>query len=399
MRKKNIFIFTATRAEYGLLRWIIKKLQNTAEFNAYVIVGGTHLSKDYGDTLDEILADNIRNIIELPFLNASTKPNALVSSIGNGLIQISQLFSIYKPDFSFILGDRYELFIIAIASLMNRVPIFHLHGGEITAGVIDEQVRHALTKISHIHMASTEFYAENISKMGEEDWRIYVIGAPSLENIKKLKLYTKEDIKKIINVDLNKPTILCTYHPVTLKDEQKVIYEVKNLLDALMKYEIQIIFTRPNAEVGSDVVVKLIKEFIMGRKNIWFYDSLGTKLYLSIMKYVKAVVGNSSSGIIEAPSFHIPSINIGDRQEGRYKPKSVIDVKNSLEEISKGLERALFDKIFLENIKSCKNPYGDGNASEYILEAMKAISKYSKRKLLKKKLDFEVKKNEWHKYF
>jgi len=399
MGRKKFFVFTASRAEYGLLRWIIKRLQNTPEYKTYVIVGGSHLSNEYGHTIDEIVADKVENILELPFLNVSTKSNALVSSVGNGLIQISQLFSIYNPDFSILLGDRYELFIIAIASLMFRVPIIHFHGGELTEGVIDEQVRHAITKMSHIHMISTEFYAENVSKMGEEDWRIHIVGAPGLENIKKLKLYSKEEIYKLTNIDLYKPTILCTYHPITLESEKNVISQVRNLLKVLSQYDLQIVFTRPNAEVGSNKIVELIKSFINNRRNMYFFDSLGTKLYLSIMQHVKAIVGNSSSGIIEAPSFHIPTVDIGDRQKGRFKPESVISTGYSADEIKKGLEKALLGKKFLEKIKYIKNPYGDGNTSEYVVEAMKEILKIPKEELLKKKLDFEVKKIEWHKYF
>lgn len=399
MDKKKIFIFTASRAEYGLLRWIIKKLQHASEFKTYVIVGGTHLSNEYGYTLKEIIADKVKNILELPFLNTSTKPNALVSSVGNGLIQISQLFSIYNPDFCILLGDRYELFIIAIASLMFRVPIFHFHGGELTEGVIDEQVRHAITKMSHIHMVATEFYAENVSKMGEEDWRIHIVGAPGLENLKKLKLYSKKEIYNLTRINLDYPTILCTYHPVTLESEESAILQIKNLLEALSQYDLQVIFTRPNAEVGSDKIVEFINNFISNRRNMYFFDSLGTRLYLSIMQYVRAVVGNSSSGIIEAPSFHIPTVDIGDRQKGRFKPASVISVGYSVEEIKRGLEKALFDKKFLEKIKYVKNPYGDGNTSDYVLKAIKEILELPREKLLKKSIDFEVKKNEWHRYF
>jgi len=176
----NIFIFTSIRADYGLQRWIIKGMQNNNEFNTYIIVGGTHLSEKYGNSIEEIFKDDIKNIIKLPFLNASLNASFLTSSIGNGLIQITQIFNTYKPDFVVLLGDRYELFIMAIVALLYQVPIIHLYGGENTTGVIDEQVRRAITKMAHIHMPSTELYAENISKMGEEDWRIHIVCAPGL---------------------------------------------------------------------------------------------------------------------------------------------------------------------------------------------------------------------------
>ena len=399
MDKKRIFIFTTTRADYGLVKWIINRLQTLSQFKTYVLVGGTHLSEAYGYTIKEVLNDDVKNLIRIPFLSSSTAAAALTSSIGNGLIQISQVFSIYKPDFLMVLGDRYELFILAIAALMYKVPIIHLHGGEITQGVVDEQVRHAITKMGHIHMPSTEFYAENISKMGEEDWRVNIIGAPGLENIKKLKLYSKKKIFELSEVDIDKPAVLCTYHPVTLEDEEKITWQVGNLLEVLSKFDLQIIFTRPNAEVGSDKIVEMIRNFTNNNNKAYFFDSLGSRLYLSFLKYAKAVVGNSSSGIIETPSFHIPTVNIGNRQKGRFKPESVIQTDYSVSEIKKGLKKALYDKEFLEKIKYIKNPYGDGNASEYVVEALEEINHIPKEKILKKTLDFEVRKKQWHTYF
>jgi len=399
INNNNIFIFTSTRADYGLQRWIIKEMQRNNKFNTYLVVGGTHLSEEYGNTIEEILKDDIKNIIKFPFLNTSLDAFSLISSIGNGLIEISQIFNTYKPDFIFLLGDRYELFIMAIAALLYQVPIIHLHGGENTTAVIDEQVRHAITKMAHIHMPSTELYAENISKMGEEDWRIHIVGAPGLENIKRLELYKKEEILKLTGIDVNEITIMCTYHPVTLEGEDSVRWQIKNLLEALSKFDLQIVFTRPNAEVGSDEIVNMIKKFVDNNPKTYFFDSLGSKLYLSFLKHAKAVVGNSSSGIIETPSFSIPTVNIGNRQEGRLRPESVIQIGYSVSEIYKGIEKALYDTGFLTKIKTIKNPYGDGNASKYVIKAMKEILKIPKEKLLKKRLNFEVKKNEWHRYF
>ena len=389
-------IFTATRAEYGLLRYTIKKIQKFMDL--YVLVGGAHLSIIDGYTINELKKDKVENIIEIPFFCSSKKSMALTNSIGNGLIQISQVFNYIKPDFLIILGDRFEIFIPAISSMMCNIPIIHLHGGERTEGLIDEQVRHAITKMAHIHMPSTELYAENISKMGEEDWRIHIVGAPGLENIKKLELYREEEILKLTGIDVDKNTIMCTYHPVTLEGEDSVRWQIKNLLEALSKFDFQIVFTRPNAEVGSDEIVNMIKEFVDNNPKAYFFDSLGSKLYLSFLKYAKAVVGNSSSGIIEVPSFFIPTVNIGNRQEGRLQPESVIQTGYSVDEIYKGIKKALYDTEFLARIKMTQNPYGDGNSSKYIIKAMEEILKIPKEKLLKKRLDFEVKENEWHRY-
>ncbi|TES93604.1 MAG: UDP-N-acetylglucosamine 2-epimerase (hydrolyzing), partial [Promethearchaeota archaeon] len=232
-----------------------------------------------------------------------------------------------------------------------------------------------------------------------EDWRIHIVGAPGLENIKKMELYKEEEILKLTRIDVGNNTIICIYHPVTLEGEDSVRWQIKNLLEALSKFNLQIVFTRPNAEVGSDEIVNMIKKYIDGNPKAYFFDSLGSKLYLSFLKYVKVVVGNSSSGIIETPSFSIPTVNIGNRQEGRLRPKSVIQTGYSVNEIYKGIKKALYDTEFLEKIKTTKNPYGDGNTSKYVIKAMKEILKIHKEKLLKKRLDFEVKENEWHRYF
>ena len=227
INNNNIFMFTNTRADYGLQRWIIKEMQNSTKFNTYLVVGGTHLSEEFGYTIEEIFKDNIKNIIKIPFLSTSMDALSLVSSIGNGIIQASQIFSLYKPSYVILSCDRYELFIMAIAAMMCKIPIIHIHGGELTEGCIDEQVRHAITKMAHIHMPSTKLHAENISKMGEEDWRIHIVGAPGLENIKRLELYTKEEILKLTRINVNKNTIICTYHPVTLEGEDSVKWQVK----------------------------------------------------------------------------------------------------------------------------------------------------------------------------
>jgi len=393
----KIVVFTATRAEYGLLRWIIKELQR--KYEVYVIAGGAHLSICYGYTIKELLEDNVQNILELPFLISSDKPYALLSSIGTGLIQVSQVLKNIEPDFVLILGDRYELFIPVLGSVLFNIPVIHLSGGEKSESSIDEQVRHAITKMSHIHMVSTQFYAENVSKMGEEDWRIHIVGAAGLENIKRLKLYSKEEISEQTRVNVDIPTVICTYHPVTLEGEESVVWQVENLLEALSRFEVQLVFTRPNAEVGSNRIVKIIKDFIIKNKNAYFFDNLGSRLYLSFLQYVKAVVGNSSSGIVEVPPFHISTVNIGNRQKGRFKPESIIQTGYLVDEIAEGLKKALYDEKFLEKIKYVENPYGDGNTSEYAVKALEEISRIPKEKILKKTLDFEVRKKQWRIYF
>jgi GDP/UDP-N,N'-diacetylbacillosamine 2-epimerase (hydrolysing) len=396
---KKILIFTSTRSEYGLLKWIIKSL--STKFKPLVTVGGTHLSYEDGYTIKEIISDQINNVLELPFLLSSRNCASLTISVGNGLIQMSQIFQIYKPDYTVLLGDRYELFIPSITSLLCNVPIIHLHGGEITEGAIDEQVRHALTKMAHIHMPSTEFYAENISNMGEEDWRIHIVGAPGLENAVRENLMSIKEIQKDLGLDITKPTILCTYHPVTLESRDNTTIQIKNIINALNKFDdLQIIFTRPNADVGSEFIIREIRKAVEEHKYSWFFfDSLGIRTYQSILKYTKAILGNSSSGITEASFFNIPSIDVGIRQRGRFKPKNVIECSYSTEEITKAIEKALYDQNFRNKIKSVKNLFGDGNTSEYVLRAFENFAGLPNEKILKKKLDFTVKNDEWHRYF
>lgn len=396
---KKILVFTSTRAEYGLLKWIIKNLNN--KFEVIVTVGGTHLSQKDGYTINEIIRDRISNIIKLPFLLSSRDSASLTNSVGNGLIQISQIFQEYKPDYTLLLGDRYEIFIPSITCLLFNVPIVHLHGGEITEGVIDEQIRHSITKMAHIHMTSTESYAENISKMGEEDWRIHIVGASGLENAVRGKLLCIEEIKKELGLNLTKHTVLCTYHPVTLESIENTQIQIENIINALSKFDnLQIIFTRPNADVGSEIIIREIKKAVEKHKYNWFFfDSLGIRLYQSVLKYTKALVGNSSSGITEASFFKIAAVDIGNRQKGRYKPKNIIQCGYSEKEITAAIKKALYDQNFRDKIKSIKNPFGDGKTSEYVLRAFDNFADLSKEKILKKKLDFLVKKDEWHRYF
>ena len=394
---KKILIFTSTRAEYGLLKWTIKRLSR--KFKVMVTAGGTHLSHEDGYTIKEIINDNVTNILELPFLLSSRNNTSLTISVGNGLIQMAQIFQNNTPDYAVVLGDRYELFIPSVTSLMFNVPLIHLHGGEVTEGVIDEQIRHAITKMAHIHMPSTEFYAENISKMGEEDWRIHIVGAPGLENAVREKLSSMEEIQREIGIDLTKSTVLCTCHPVTLEPENTKV-QIQNILHSLTKFEnLQVIFTRPNAEVGSDIIIRAIKKATEKYKDKWlFINSLGITLYHSILKYAQAVIGNSSSGLIEAPFFKIPTVDIGTRQKGRIKQKSVIQCGYSEREITAAMEKALFNQKFKDKIKTIKSQYGDGKTSEYVLKAIEKFANVPKEKILAKKLNFIVKKNEWHRY-
>lgn len=401
----KILLFTFTRAEFGLQKFTILALNK--EFACKVVVGGMHLLQMFGNTYREVISELSNPKIEmeeLDFAEGNLTERAITNGIGKGLIGVSSILERAHPDYVVVFGDRWEAYIPSIASVIFRVPMIHFMAGEVledvNAETIDRQVRFAVSSMAHVFLASTETYAEVISKTGEEDWRIYVVGAPGLENIKRMKLYSIDEIKSLKGVDMSKPTILCTHHPSTLENEESVVSQVRNTLKALSKFDVQIVFTAPNAEVGSEKIMNFLRAYVRQNSNKAFYfESLGTKLYLSMMAYSKAIAGNSSSGIIEAPSFQTPTVNIGNRQKGRFQPASVIQTGYSISEITTALEKALHDNEFLEEIKYIKNPYGDGNTSKYVVEVIKEIVKIPKERLLKKKLRFEVKRDEWHRYF
>ncbi len=395
----KVAIFTFTRAEYGLLRWTIKKLKDSDYFDVELYVGGAHLSSKYGSTIQEILNDNISADHILEFLIDGDSPDSFSKSVGIGIISLSQMFVENKPDVLIILGDRYELYTVVIPAILWKIPIIHIAGGERTLGVVDEQIRHSITKSAHIHVVSTEKYAENVSKMGEEDWRIQVLGAPGIENIYRLKLLNLDEIRRVLDVDLSKPTFLVTYHPVTLELNVPVEKQIDNLITALDNFkDFQVIFTASGAETSRNVIVSKIQDYVdKNPDRAYFFKNLGSQLYLSVMRYSKAVVGNSSSGIIEAPSLKIPTVNIGERQKGRIKAESVIDCDYSTESIIRAIEKAVYDEDFLDKVSEVRNPYdpyGDGNFSGRFLKIMKNLT--IDEKLMKKDLDFRVIKTMWN---
>lgn len=394
----KIAFFTFTRAEYGLLRWCLKRVRECSSFQVELFVGGTHLARRYGMTISEIEEDGMEVDHMIDFLIDNDTPSALSKSVGTAIISIAQLFTCNKPDIVIIVGDRYELLSVAVVSLIYSIPVIHIGGGERTYGAIDEQVRHAVTRLSHVHVVSTEKYAENISRMGEEDWRIQVLGAPGIENIYRLKLKSIEELKNELGIDLSIPTLLVTYHPVTLERKITTEEQIENLLEALSYFkDFQIIFTASGAEVERNVIMEKIQRFVEINPRTFLFNNLGSLLYLSVAKHCKAVVGNSSSGIIEMPSLKVPTVNIGDRQKGRVSAESVIHCGYGSRDIVKAIEKAVGDEEFLKNVSNVKNPYdsyGDGNFSGRLLKVLENI--VVSEKLLRKELDFKVRKEQWN---
>lgn len=389
----KIAIFSSARSELGLLYWAIRRIKE--KYDLKLFLGGGLTSKTYADDEENRYKD-IMN--EVPYLLDGHTSSHMSKSVGVGIISFSQALQNYNPDILIILGDRYDLFIpVSIATIAN-IPIIHLCGGDITNGAIDNNIRYAVSKLAHIHIVQTEVAAMNISKSGEEDWRIEIAGGPGVENIYKLNLPSKKQIKEKLNINLKRPTILCTYHPVTLEKEIKIDEQMDNILEAISEFKnIQFVLTYPGAEINSNIIIEKIIKASHKNENIYLFKNLGTYNYLGIMKRSVAVLGNSSSGILEAPSYNIPTINVGRRQEGRERAKSVIDCDYSKGSIVNSIKKAL-DKSFKENIKNCKNPYDpyrDGNFSGRLINVIENLP--NKDRLLQKRIDFEVKSDEWNK--
>mgnify|MGYP000903215118 FL=1 len=302
--------------------------------------------------------------------------------MGLEMIQIAQGFERLKPDMLLILGDRYEIFAAAICAMTMNIPIAHISGGEITEGAMDEQIRHAITKMAHIHFPGAECYAENIKKMGEESWRIFNVGDPGIENIKNTKLMTKEEIKEDIDIDIDEETLLITYHPVTLEIED-LPSQISNLLEALSELDKKMIITYPNADYGSDYIIKELNKFSKENNKVYLFKNLGNRRYLSIMKNCGAVVGNSSSALVEAPYLKVPVVDIGNRQKGRLKAENIISCSNDSKDIISAVNKSLSSE-FKGKVKNVKSLYGEGSTSEEIVKVLKQID--IDDKLLKKKL-------------
>lgn len=382
---RKVLVVTGTRSEYGLLYWTMKEIEKDESLQLQLVVTGNHLVKEYGYTIDLIKKDEFKIDDEIDMIVSSERKSSIVKSMGLEMIQIAQCFDRLKPDILLILGDRYETFVAATCAMMMNIPIAHMNGGESTEGAIDEQIRHAITKISHIHFPGAEYYKEIIIKMGEEPWRVFNVGQAGIENVKKIKLLEKCELKKELNISFDKPIFLITYHPVTL-DIENVEEQINTLLESLKEFDAEYIFTYPNADFGSKIIIGKVNDFVKKNKYANIYHSLGQKRYLSLLKYSSVMIGNSSSGIIESPIFKVPVVNIGERQKGRLRNNNIIDVGYSKEEIISAINKALFDKNFKETLNSVENIYGDGTVSRKIVNVLKSIN--IDKKLLSKRLNY-----------
>ncbi len=368
---KKICVVTGTRAEYGLLRPLIKRINEDNQLELQIIATGMHLSPEFGSTYKEIGNDGFNIDEKIEILLSSDTPVGISKSIGLGIIGFADVFERLKPDMIIILGDRYEVFAAASAAMVSRIPIAHLHGGETTEGAIDEAIRHSITKMSYLHFTSTEKYRQRVIQLGEDPERVFNVGAIGIESIKELKLLNKSELEKSISFKLDKKTALVTFHPVTLENNTSK-KQFQELLNALDKFkDLKIIFTKANSDTNGRIINSMIDEYVYSNKNRTIaFTSMGQLRYLSAMKYIDLVIGNSSSGIIEAPYFNVPTINIGDRQKGRTQAQSIINCKPIKQDIYYSIIKALSEK-FINSIKDASNPYGNGVVSKKILMRIK----------------------------
>ena len=372
MSRRKVCVITGTRAEYGLLYWLLKEIQNDKELELQLIVTGMHLSPEFGLTYKEIEKEfKINKKIEM--LLSSDTPVGISKSMGLAQISFAEAYDELKPDILIVLGDRYEIFSCVSAAMIAQIPIAHLHGGETTEGAFDESIRHSITKMSHLHFTAADEYKNRVIQLGENPSRVFNVGGLGIENIKRLKLLTKEEFEKSIDFKLNKKNILVTFHPVTLESStaQEQFQELLNAVDELK--DTNIIFTKANSDTDGRVINQMIDEYVVknAHKSIGF-TSLGQLRYLSALQYVDAMVGNSSSGLTEAPSFRIATINIGDRQKGRIKADSIIDCEPRKASITKVFED-IYTKNFQNALKIVNNTYGDGCASKKVIEEIKKV--------------------------
>lgn len=376
---RKICIVTGTRAEYGLLYWLMKEIQADDELQLQIIATGMHLSPEFGLTYKVIEDDGFVIDAKVEMLLSSDTPVGIAKSIGLGVIGFADALDRLKPDIMVLLGDRYEILAAVQAALVARIPVAHIHGGETTEGAIDESIRHAISKMSNLHFVAAETYRARVIQMGEQPKAVLNVGAPGLDNIKRLSLLNRQQFEESIDSTLGQLNFLVTYHPATLGSisSQEAMQELLSALDHFP--HAQIIFTKPNSDTDGRVIGQMIDDYAQknsGRVKVFI--SLGQVRYLSALQFVDAVIGNSSSGIIEAPAFKVPTVNIGERQAGRLKACSVIDCQETAGSIVAAIQHAL-SPSFRAEIENMVSLYGDGNASVEIKKYLKYATLYTSK--------------------
>jgi GDP/UDP-N,N'-diacetylbacillosamine 2-epimerase (hydrolysing) len=370
---QKIGVVTGSRADYGLLRYLMRDVQVSSNFELQIVATGMHLSSEFGMTYQEIEKDGFTINDKVEMLLSSDTSSAISKSTGLGMIGFSDAFNKLNPDLIIVLGDRYEILSASIAAMFARIPIAHIHGGETTQGAFDEAIRHSITKMAWWHFVAADEYEKRVIQLGEDPKRVFNVGGLGVDSIKKTKLLSIKQLKKKTGIKFGKKNLLITYHPVTLEKQtsKKNFQILLNVLNELK--DTYLIFTMPNADSDNKVIKKMINEFVTNNsKSSISFTSMGSLNYLSTLQFVDGVVGNSSSGLAEAPTFKIGTINIGDRQAGRIKAESVIDCNPEQKTIKNAIKK-LYSKEFQNKLETVSNPYGNGKATEKIMKILKMI--------------------------
>jgi UDP-hydrolysing UDP-N-acetyl-D-glucosamine 2-epimerase len=368
---RAIAVVTVARSDWGHLRPVLAELRAAEDVRLLLFVGGMHLADAFGRTVDAIEAEGWTIAERVEMLEPSDAPEAIATSIGRGVAGFARAYARHRPDLVVVLGDRFEMLSAATAALPFVLPVAHLHGGEVTEGAIDNQIRHAITKCAHLHFVSAAPHARRVASMGEEPWRIHNVGAPGLDRIRTTPLLSRAELARHLALDGDGRWLLVTYHPATL-EYQDTGRHVDELLAALEKIDATLVVTYPNADTAGRTVIARVEEFAGRHARVRLARNLGDDVYLSMLRHADAMVGNSSSGLIEAPSFELPVVNVGARQTGRLRAANVVDVGPERDEILAGIEAALAPG-FRAGLRGLTNPYGDGRAAERIVRVLRTV--------------------------
>jgi GDP/UDP-N,N'-diacetylbacillosamine 2-epimerase (hydrolysing) len=369
---RKICVITGTRADYGLLRWVMQGIKDDVDLSLQVIATGMHLSPEFGLTYNTIEADGFEIDRKIEMLTSSDTPLGIAKSMGLGMIGFADALSELNPDLIVVLGDRFEIFAAVASALVACIPVAHLHGGETTEGAFDEAFRHSITKMSHLHFVAADEYKKRVIQLGEQPGHVFLVGGLGIDNITRLQLLGRHALEADLELTFGKKNLLITFHPVTLENSSAVT-QLQTLLTVLAELEdTQLIFTMPNADTDGRALIRVIEQFVLKHTNAHVFTSLGQLRYLSCIAQVDGVVGNSSSGLLEVPSFKKGTINIGDRQRGRLQASSIINCEPMRESIKNAIS-ILYSPSFQMNLTQVRSPYGEGGASEKVVATLKSI--------------------------
>lgn len=367
---RKICVITGTRADYGLLRWVMQGIKNEHECTLQIVATGMHLSPEFGLTYREIEQDGFQVDRKVEMLTSSDTQVGIAKSMGLGLIGFADALNDLRPDLLVVLGDRFEIFAAVAAALVARIPVAHLHGGETTEGAFDEALRHSITKMSHLHFVAAEEYHQRVIQLGEQPERVFLVGGLGVDNIKRLKLLDRAEVEASLGIKFGQKNLLITFHPVTLETATAADQMTELLAALAVLKDTQLIFTLPNADTGGRELIRMVEQFVAQHNNARAYTSLGQLCYLSCIAQVDGVIGNSSSGLLEVPSFRKGTINIGDRQRGRLQAASIINCEPTRQGIVDAIGR-LYNADFQASLNQVSAPYGEGGASEKVVKILK----------------------------